>query len=188
MIHQKKIIIELLSVSTALLLSLVSLSGCMSNQTANQTTNGNVNILFGTWTGSTELSGVGARNNTTVSQLTFGDSSVELTLMSQRGTYMMNYSYAFNGDTLVLQPVFTGRNGSFGGRQPLNGTRPWNGTWPPNGTRPYNGSWSSNWTRPGNGTQFPGNRRSFMEISFTYNFDEQTKTLYLNGSPFSKVR
>jgi len=200
MIHQKKIMIELLSISTVLVLTLVSFSGCTSNQTANQTTNSNTDILLGTWVGNVKISGTGLSNNTTVSQMTFRDDGVELALVSQRGSFTMNCSYTFTADTLVLQPVFQGRNGSFGGRQPFNDSRPWNGTrqgngtwqpgngtWSPNGTRSYNGSWPSNWTRPGNGT-FPEDRRSFTEISFTYTFDEQTKTLYLNGSAFTKVR
>jgi hypothetical protein len=194
MIRQKKIIIGLLSTSTAVLLSLVSLSGCTSNQTANQATNSNSDILFGTWVGHAEMSGVGLNSNTTVSQLIFRDTGAELTLVSQHGTFTMNCSYTFTADTLVLQPIFSGRNGSFGGHLPFNGTGSWNRTghwngsaWPRNGTQPYNGSWSSNWTGPGNGTQFPENRRSFTEMSFTYTFDEQTKTLYLNGSPFTKV-
>jgi hypothetical protein len=193
--------LELLFVSAALVLSLVSFSGCTSNQTANQATNGNTDELLGTWVGTVNMPGSGLRNNnTTVSQMTFRDNGVELTLESQRGSFMMNCSYSFTADTLTLQPMFSGRNGSFGGRLPFNGTRPWNetrqwngtrppgnGTWPPNGTRPYNGSWPSNWTRRGNGT-FPGDRRSFTEITFTYTYDEQTRTLYLNGSPFTKVR
>jgi hypothetical protein len=193
MTHQKKIMIELLTISTALVLTLISFSGCTSNQSANQATNSNTDILLGTWVGNVKLSGTGLSNNTTVSQMTFRNDGVELTLASQRGSFTMNCSYTFTADTLVLQPVFSGRNGSFGGRQPFNGSRQWNrtrdgnGTWSPNGSRPYNGSPQSNWTRPGNGT-FPEDRRSFREISFTYTFDEQTRTLYLNGSAFTKVR
>jgi hypothetical protein len=200
MIHQKKNMIEVLSVCGALLLSLVSFSGCTSNQTANQTTNSNSDVLLGTWVGTMKPVGSGFGNNTTLSQMTFRNDGVELMLVSQRGSFSMNYSYTFTTSTLVLQPVYSGRNGSFGGRQPFNGSRPWNesrpwngtrppenGTWPPNGTRPYNGSWPSNWTRSGNQT-VPEERRGFMQITFTYTYDEQTRTLYLNGSPFTKVR
>jgi hypothetical protein len=199
MIHQKKNMIEVLSVCGALLLSLVSFSGCMS-QTANQATNSNSDILLGTWVGTMKPVGSGFGNNTTLSQMTFRNDGVELTLVSQRGSFSMNCSYTFSTSTLVLQPVYSGRNGSFGGRLPFNGTRPWNetrqwnstrppenGTWPPNGTRPYNGSWPSNWTRSGNRTA-PEDRRGFMQITFTYTYDEQTRTLYFNGSPFTKVR
>jgi hypothetical protein len=198
--HQKKIMIALLSVSAALILCLVSLSGCTSNQTANQTTNSTTDELLGTWDGTVKMTGSGLRNNTTISQMIFRDNGVELTLENQRGPIRMNCSYSFTADTLVLQPMFSGRNGSFGGHLPFNGTRPWNqtrqwngtrppgnGTWPPNGTRPYNGSWPSNWTRRGNGT-YPEGRRGFMQITFTYTYDQQTRTLYLNGSPFTKVR
>ena len=186
--------------STALLVSLVSLSGCTSNQTQNQSTNDNV--ILGTWRGTTQITGGFQRNNTTaitVSQVTFRDNDLELTLESQRGAFTMNYTYAFTGDSLVLQPVFSGTN-PFGGQPPFNRTRHWNGTgewngtrppgngtWQSNGTGPFNGTMPSNWTRPGNGSQFPGDRRSFMQVSMTYAWDEQTQTLYLNGSPFTKV-
>ena len=198
---QKKIMIDLLSITTVLVLILVSVSGCTSNQTANNSTTSNSDILLGTWVGNMKMSGTRMINNSTVSQMTFRADGVELTLMSQRSTFRLNCSYTFTADTLVLQPMFSGRNGSFRGLQPFNGTRPWNDTgqwngtrppgnwtWPSNDTRSYNGSRPSNWTRSGNGTQFPGDRRPFAEISFTYTFDEQTRTLYLNGSPFTKVR
>lgn len=145
--------IELLSVSAALVLSLVSLSGCTSNQTANQTTNSNTDALLGTWVGHAKMSGSGMMNNTTVSQLIFRDNGVELTLESQRGSFTMNCSYNFTADTLVLQPMFSGRNGLFGSHQPFNGTRPGNRTRQWNGTRPPgNGTWSPNGTRPYNGS------------------------------------
>jgi hypothetical protein len=178
--------IELLTVCAAAVLSFVSFSGCTSNQTANQTTNSNSDVLLGTWVGNVKTSGSGFDTNMTVSQMTFRDDGVELTLESQRGSIAMNCSYAFTTNTLVLQPVFSGGNGSFRGHQPFNGS--WNGTRQWNGTRPYgNGTWAPNGTRPyGNGT-LPEGRRSTMEITFTYSYDEQTRTLYLNGSPFTKV-
>jgi len=198
---QRKTSVHVLATSVVLFLALVSLSGCTTTQTANQNTIGNINKLTGTWTGNVEMSMVREGNNTSISQLIFNDTRVEATLLSERGSYTMNYTYVVDGETLVLHPDFTSGGGPYGGRQPYNGTQPWNetgqwngtrppgnSTWPSNGTRPYNGSWPSNWTRPGNGTQSPGNRRSFMEISFTYSLDEQHNILYLNGSPFTKVQ
>jgi hypothetical protein len=199
MIRKRKITVQLGALSVVLFLAMVSLSGCTTTRTADQSTIRATNNLIGTWAGNVEVP-MGASNNTPVSQLTFQDSTVKVAFLNERGTFTMNYTYSVSGETLVLQPAFPGRGG-LGGSQPFNGTRPWNGTgqwngtrppgnetWSPNGTRPYNGSWPSNWTRPGNGTQFPGNGRSSMEISFTYYLDEQNNILFLNGSPFTKVQ
>jgi len=197
--HQKKILLGLLTVSAALMLSLVSFSGCTSNQTANQATDSTTDELLGTWDGTVKTTGTGMMNNTTISQMVFRDDGVELALENNRGSFRLNFSYSFTADTLVLQPMFSGRNGSrgyipFNGSGPWNRTRQWNSTrppgnwtWPPNGTRPFNGSGPGNWTRGENGT-FPEDRRSLVEITFPYRYDEQTRTLYLNGAPFTKVQ
>ena len=176
---------------------LVGLCGCTSLQSSNQAIQ-RVNPLVGTWVGDVAFSqnGVG---NLSATRFIFKDSMVGATLVGERGSYEMNFTYSVNGDRLTLVPVFGGGTGSFGGRQvgnnsPVwngsgswNGSRPWgDGTWSPNGSRPFNGSGPSNWTRPENGSQVPGNRRSFMEMSFTYSYDEQHGVLYLDGSPFSK--
>jgi len=192
---QRKTSVQVLATSVVLFLALVSLSGCTTTQTANQNTIGNINKLTGTWTGNVEMSMVRGGNNTSISQLIFNDTRVEATLLNERGSYTMNYTYVVDGETLLLHPDFTSRGGPYGGRQPLNDTRPWNGTVQWNGTRPTgngtwppNGTWPSNGTRPGNGTWSPGNGRPSMEISFTYYLDEQNFILYLNGSPFTKVQ
>jgi hypothetical protein len=195
MMGQRKTSVQVLATSVVLFLALVSLSGCTTTQTANQNTIGNINKLTGTWTGNVEMSMVRGGNNTSISQLIFNDTRVEATLLNERGSYTMNYTYVVDGETLLLHPDFTSRGGPYGGRQPLNDTRPWNGTVQWNGTRPTgngtwppNGTWPSNGTRPGNGTWSPGNGRPSMEISFTYYLDEQNFILYLNGSPFTKVQ
>ncbi len=192
--------IGVLLVGIAVVLTLSTLSGCTSNQTQDKTTG---NVILGTWRGTTQISGGFQRNDTTamtVSQVTFRNSDLELTVESPRGTFSMNYTYAFTGDTLVLRPESTGN--PFGGQSPFNGSRPWNGsgrwngtrppgngTWPPNGTAPpFNGTMPWNRTRPGNWSQGAEDRRSFMQLSMTYSWDEQTQTLYLNGSAFTKVR
>lgn len=166
--------------------SFIFLVVCFSGCTSIQNTNGNP--FSGTWVGSVEMPMFAGISNTSVSQITFTDSNMEMTLTSERGTYTMNYTYTVNGDTLALQPKFPGRGG-FPGRQPYNGSRPpTNGTWPGNGTRPHNDTWPSNGTRPNNGTWNPGGERPSMSVSFVYSFNEEHTVLYLNGSPLTKVQ
>jgi hypothetical protein len=198
--QQNKRMIGILATSNAVLILVAMFAGCTSNQTQNQSTG---NVILGTWHGTTHISGSYQRNNTTemtVSQVTFRDNDVELTLETPQGSLTRNYTYAFTENTLVLQPVFSGGSnpfgGSYNGTRSWNGTTPWNGTRPPrNGTRPWNGTappfngtipW--NGTRLGNGSQFPEDRRSLLELTLTYSWDEQTQTLYLNGAPFTKVQ
>jgi hypothetical protein len=118
-----------------------------------------------------------------------------LTLNSDQGSFITNYTFTTNGNTMILEPKFNDRGG-FPGQPSQNGTRPWNDTsrpptnetWPINGTRPDNNSRPSNWTRPENGTWNPGGGRLSLSISFTYSVNEDGTVLYLNGAEFRKVQ
>lgn len=167
-----------------------SLSGCVSNQTANLNVNNDATKFLGTWSGSIVIPMFGNRNNSAMSltQLTFSQDRVEVTMTSEQGSFPMTYNYTINGNTLVLEPRIFNRGG-FPGRQspngqwPRNGTRPSNETWPPyNNSRPYNGSRPSNWTQPSD-----DNRQS-MNLSFVYSFNEQDTVLNLNGAEFMKIQ
>jgi hypothetical protein len=197
--NQKKNV-QLLSAGVLIFCILISLSGCTTNQIAKQNTNGNENTLLGTWVGTLQMQMFGGGSNVSVTQITFTNNAAELTLGSAQGSFIMNYSYSVNGNTLVLQPTFNNRGGfpggqSFNGTMPPNGTRPpGNGTWPQNGTMPKNGTWPANGTRPPgnetwpqNGTQPPGNQQPPASISFTYRFNDDDTMLYLNETQFTRI-
>ena len=168
---------------------MVSLSGCTSDQITNE------NYFDGTWVGSGELTMMGGRANSSVSQLTFTEDMVELVLTSEQGIIPMNYTYTIAGDTVVLEPSFPSSGGFPGGQPfnravPPNGSQPpMNGSWSPNGTQPpMNGSWLPNGTRPNNGMWNPGEGRPSMNVSYTYSFNDNHSILYLNGVSFRKVQ
>jgi hypothetical protein len=177
-------------VTVGIIVILVSLCGCTSNQNTDETET----QLSGTWVGNVEIPMSGGITNTSVSQITFSSNTASLTLKNTQGLSTMNYTFTVNGNTLVLQPTFS-NIGGFPGGQLNNGTRPgnWtrpptNETWPQNGTRPYNGTRPGNWTRPENGTWNPGGGRPSMSISFSYSFNEDHTVLYLNGAIFNKIK
>jgi len=189
---------QALGVTVGVIVILVSLCGCTSNQNTNETKT----QLSGTWVGNVEIPMSGGRMNTSVTQITFTSNTVKLTLKRTQGSFTMNYTFTVDGNTLVLQPTFNDRGG-FPGQPPQNGTRPWNdttrppmnGTWPTNGTRPpmndtwpINGTRQGNWTRPGNGTWNPGGGQQPVSMSFTYSLNEEHTVLYLNGAAFRKVQ
>jgi hypothetical protein len=173
----------------------ISLVVCFSGCTSNQNTNGNGNIFSGTWVGNVDMSLSGGRGNTSVTQIIFTGSNAGMTLNSDQGSFITNYTFTTNGNTMILEPKFNDRGG-FPGQPSQNGTRPWNDTsrpptnetWPINGTRPDNNSRPSNWTRPENGTWNPGGGRLSLSISFTYSVNEDGTVLYLNGAEFRKVQ
>ena len=180
---------QALVIISSFIFLVVCFSGCTSNQNTNETGT----QLSGTWVGTVEIPLFGRNGSSSVSEITFSDTTAEMTLNTQQGTFTTNYTYAINGATLVLTPQFNGRGG-FIGRQPYNDTQPrnWtrppgNETWPNNGTGPYNVTRPGNWTRPNNGTWTPGGTRPTMSISFTYSINEDRSLLYLNGAEFRKV-
>jgi hypothetical protein len=181
---KKKVNIKILVGGIVLLCVTITLSGCVSNQNAS----GDANTFLGEWTGNMEFPMFGGRNtsSTFISQLSFSGSTVEVTMSSDRGTIPMNYNYTINGNTLRLEPIFTGRGGFPGGQPP-------NGQWPQNGTRPGNDTWRPNGTRlgndtfPPNGSRPPGGNQPSMNLSFTFSFNDQYNILYLNGVAFTKM-
>jgi hypothetical protein len=195
---QEKNAQAILSVTVGVIVILVSLCGCTSNQNTNKTET----QLSGTWIGNVEMSGFGRGENTSISQLKFMSNTAELTLENAQGSFIMNYTFTVNENSLVLQPIFSDRGG-FPGQPSQNGTFPWNDTtrppmnetWPINGTRPpMNETWPTNGTRPGNwtrtenGTRNPGGRQQPMSISFSYSLNEEHTILYLNGVEFRKLQ
>ena len=180
--------IQIFLTISIVLLVLVGLGGCTTNQNEIKNTNETVNAFLGTWAGTLEIPMVGGSGNTSASQITFTSNRAEMMLTTGNRTFAMNYMYTTNGNSLILTPTMTDRNG-FPGGQPFNGTIPPNGTqppgnrtWPPNGTNPYNGTWPSNRTQP------PGGNRPSMTISLTYAFDEEKTMLTLNGAKFIKTQ
>jgi hypothetical protein len=195
---KRKPVVPLLAVSAIVLCTLVSLTGCTSDQNENQVSNVAVNPLLGTWTGHTMMpAGESGFGNMSISQLTFKESSVVVTQEGQFGSATMNCTYMVQGSSIVLQPEFTGGRGrhAFNGTFPTNSTwRQFDGTWQVNGSggpqggHQFNGSFPGNWSLPGNGTWSAGGGRPMTMISLTYSFDEQQDVLYLNGSPFTKTQ
>ena len=174
---------------TLLLLFIVWLSGCTSNQTTTE----QETLLSGTWVGQLETSLLGINETTSISMLTFSEDAVEITLNSPQSTFTMNFTYSTQGATLTLEPKFNDRGG-FPGQQPFNGSRPGNWTRPPgneteliNETFPFNGTRPENWTRPENGSRDSLNRPHSMTVSFSYSINEDDMILYLNGAEFRKI-
>ena len=189
---------QVLGVTVGIIVILVSLCGCTSNQNTNETKT----QLSGTWVGTVEIPMSGGMMNTSLTQITFTSNTAELTLKNTQRSSTMNYTFTVNGNTLVLQPTFNNMGG-FPGQPPQNGTRPWNdtarppmnGTFPTNGTRPpmngtlpLNSTRPGNFTRPENGTWNPGGGQQPMSMSFTYSLNEEHTLLYLNGAEFRKVQ
>lgn len=182
---------QVVSLVILVFLITIGLSGCTSNQNSNEA----AALLSGTWAGDGGLSLSEEPMNSSVTQLSFDGSQVQITMESERGTFNMTYTYTITADLLVFEPSFSRRGGFPGSHpgnwtMPPNGTRPWNGTqppmngsWAPNGTHPTNQTWPSNRTQP----PFGGAGGSLMTVSFHYRFDEQQTVLYLNDSPFTKV-
>ena len=89
---QKTKIIQIFLTNGIILLALMNLSGCTTNQNENQNTNKNVNTLLGTWVGSIQIPMFGGGNNATVSQITFMNDRTEMVLTSGNRTFTMNYT------------------------------------------------------------------------------------------------
>ena len=190
---------QTLGVTVGIIVILVSLCGCTSNQNTNETKT----QLSGTWVGTVEIPMSGGMMNTSLTQITFTSNTAELTLKNTQRSSTMNYTFTVNGNTLVLQPTFSDIRG-FPGLPPQNGTRPWNdttrppmnGTWPTNSTPPSmnrtippNGTRPGNFTRPENGTWNPGGgQQPPMAMSFTYSLNEKQTVLHLNGAEFKKLQ
>jgi len=190
--NHEKYVQAILCGTVTCLMVLVSLSGCTS--TSHQNTNQTTTQLTGIWVGTVQISTFGGRGNSSISQITFGGNTAEVTLESSQGSFTMNYTYATNGNTLSLTPNFNGRGG-FPGRMPQNGTHSWNNTarppmnetWP-NGTRPGNWTRPSNWTASGNQTWNPGEGQRSLFVSFTYSLNADRTILTLNGAEYRKVQ
>jgi hypothetical protein len=178
MMNQEKYA-QILGVTVGCIVILVGLCGCTSNQNTNETKT----QLSGTWVGNVEIPMSGGMMNSSVSQITFTSNTAKLTLKRTQGSFTMNYTFIVDGNTLVLQPIFS-NIGGFPGQPPQNGTRPWNDTTQP----PMNGTLPTNGTRPGNETWNPGGGQQPMSMSFTYGLNEKQTVLYLNGTEFRKVQ
>lgn len=197
--YQKTKIVHALSLG-CILIAIVGLSGCTTNQTTTKDTNTDVSSLLGTWVGAVQMQMAGGWGNTSVSQITFTSNTAQLTLSGIQESMVMNCTYTTKGNSLVLQRIFDDRGGLPAG-QPFNGTLPSNRTHPPgNGTWPQNETFPGNQTLPLNGTHLPGNwtepqnwssppmnQRPAESISFTYRLNEDGTILYLNDSRFTRI-
>jgi len=175
------------AIGIIIFLATVCLNGC----TDTQNTDSSLNNFIGTWAGSVEVSTFGGPmgGNSNFTEFTFMQDIVVATLINERGTNTMNYTYVVNGNNLVLEPSFSSE-GMMPSRQP-NGTQPpFNGTDFPGGTPPFNDTKPPfNDTWPPNGEQPPGGKQpSSTSLSFSYSFDENYVVLYLDGSKFIKIQ
>ncbi len=186
---QKTPTIKTISTLSIVLLIIVDLSGCITNQTTHQTTNETTSSLIGTWTGSLQLPLFGTGMNATMTEITFTTNQTVMKLSDGMRSFTMNYTYIITSDTIMLTPMMTNRNG-FQGRDPFNGTIPPNGTQPPgNGTRPPTGGTPPfNETGLINGTRPPGDIRQSLTITLSYTVDKNTQSLRLNNVWFTKVQ
>lgn len=79
-------------------------------------------------------------NNTTINQLIFTETFVTAYLTSERGTFIMNYTYKIQEDNLFFKPKFNAINIQ-PNRQPFNNSPTFNDTRPT-----FNQTWFINIT------------------------------------------
>ena len=89
------------------------MSGCTENNNSNDETV--LNKFIGTWVGNLVSTVKGRTINMT--ELTFIENTVDVTMISDRGTQTMTYIPKVEGDKLVLEAKFD-NGGPPGGRQP----------------------------------------------------------------------
>lgn len=97
----------------------VFLSGCTENNNSND--EATLSKFIGTWVGN--LVSTFKERTVNVTGLAFIENTVDVTMISDRGTQTMTYTYAVEGDKLVLEAKFD-NGGPPGGRQPPDGGQP----------------------------------------------------------------
>jgi hypothetical protein len=91
----------------------VFLSGCTENNNSNDEFD--MSNFIGTWAGNLESTFKGRTAN--ITELTFIETIVDVTMVNNRGIQTMTYTYKLDGDKLVLETNFNNRD-SPEGRQP----------------------------------------------------------------------
>jgi hypothetical protein len=98
------------------ILVVVSFSGCIENNNSIDETI--LSSFIGTWSGNLISTFKGRTAN--ITDLTFIENTVDVTMKSDRGTQIMTYIYSVEGDKLVLEAKFdNGRSAD--GREPPEG-------------------------------------------------------------------
>lgn len=192
--NEKKTFTQGLFMICIVIVSLIHLNGCTTNQDENTNTKVNTNELVGTWRGTLQIPMFRDNNTSSISQITFSIDQIEMLLEFDNRTSTMNFTYTKTNNTLILSPIMSSRT-RLSARQPFNGTIPLNETQPtmlPNGTQPPgNGTWplemfNRSWLP--NETRLPGSNVSPIAMIIFYVFDKNTMMLYLNDSPFIKIQ
>ncbi len=117
--NKEKKIKQVFVIGFAIFLIAVSLSGCTENNNSND--EAVLNKFIGTWTGNLVSTFKGRTVN--VTGLAFIENTVDVTMISDRGTQTMTYIPKVEGDKLVLEAKFD-NGGPPGGRQPSDGGQP----------------------------------------------------------------
>ena len=97
----------------------VFLSGCTENNNSND--EATLSKFIGTWVGNLVSTFKGRTAN--ITELNFIENTVDVTMISDRGTQTMTHTYEVEGDKLVLEAKFD-NGGPPGGRQPSDGGQP----------------------------------------------------------------
>lgn len=102
-------------VALTVILVAVSFCGCIENNSNNEVV---LNSFIGTWSGNLVSTFKGRTAN--ITDLTFIENTVDVTMKSDRGTQIMTYIYSVKEDKLVLEAKFdNGRSPD--GEQPSGG-------------------------------------------------------------------
>ena len=110
---------ELVVGLTAILLG-VSFSGCIENNNSDDATI--LNSFIGTWSGNLISTFKGRTAN--ITDLTFIENTVDVTMKSDRGTQIMTYMYSVAGDKLILEAKLENGRSPDGGQRPEDGQSP----------------------------------------------------------------
>ncbi len=103
-------------IGLTILLIAVFLSGCTENNNPND--EATLSKFIGTWVGNLVSTFKGRTAN--ITELTFIENTVDVTMISDRGTQTMTHTYEVEGDKLVLEAKFD-NGGPPGDRQPPDG-------------------------------------------------------------------
>ena len=104
---------------TAILVA-VSFTGCIENN--NVKNNPILNSFIGTWSGNLISTLKGRTAN--ITDLTFIENTVDVTMNSNRGTQIMTYIYSVEGDKLILEAKLEKGRSPDGGQPPEDGQSP----------------------------------------------------------------
>lgn len=117
--NKEKKIKQVFVIGFAIFLIAVSLSGCTENNNSND--EAVLSKFIGTWVGNLVSTFKGRTAN--ITELTFIKNTIDVTMISDRGTQTMAYIPKVEGDKLVLEAKFD-NGGPPGSREPPDGEQP----------------------------------------------------------------